>query len=165
MLVKVTIFGAKTERMKLDPIDIEILNELLKNSRLSVRELAARVHRSPTPVFERLKRLESSGVIRAYTLSLDLDKAGRGFTVLCNVKLRHINSEIHELFAKEVERMPQVTECYNVSGVYDYLLKVQVPDMESYRRFVTDTLGHLEMLESVQSVFVMQTIKHASACL
>lgn len=147
------------ETRELDDIDIAIIRELQTDSRLSVRELAMRVHRSPTPVFERLKRLESEKVIKAYTVLVDPDRAGRGFTVFCNVKLSHINTEIHVEFAREVEAMDEVAECYNVSGGFDYMLKVQVPDMKSYRNFVTERLGRLRMLDSVQSVFVMDTIK------
>ena len=143
----------------LDEIDQSILRELKADCRLSVRELAARVHRSPTPVFERVKRMESEGVIRGYTLNLDPEKTGMGFTVFCNVKLRRISTEIHERFASELRNMSEITECYNVSGSFDYLLKVQVPDMSTYRRFVTDRLGRLDMLESVQSVFAMEHIK------
>lgn len=143
----------------LDEIDIAIINELQKDSRLSVRALAQRVHRSATPVFDRLRRLEAEGVIKAYTVRVDLDKVGLGFIVFCNVKLKHISTEIHIEFAREVRSMPEVAECYNVSGSFDYMLKVQVPDMKSYRRFVTDKLGRLPMLDSVQSVFVMEDIK------
>lgn len=143
----------------LDKTDIDIIKALSQDSRMSVRELAFAVHRSPTPVFERLRRLEREGVIKAYTVLVDREKIGRGFTVFCNVKLQNISTENHEGFAREVEAMAEVTECYNVSGSFDYLLKVQVPDMKSYRNFVTDTLGRLPMLDSVQSVFVMDTIK------
>ncbi|MCX4263991.1 MAG: Lrp/AsnC family transcriptional regulator [Muribaculaceae bacterium] len=146
--------------IQLDKVDLDILRELQRDSRLSVRELAARVHRSATPVFERLRRLESQGVIKGYTVNIDLEKIGRDFIVFCNVKLRRINTEIHERFAAEVAAMPEVTECYNVSGAVDYMLKVQVPDMKAYREFVTARLGGLDMHESVQSVFVMETIKH-----
>lgn len=142
-----------------DDIDLRIIQELQRDSRQSVRELAARVHRSPTPVFERMRRLEQNGVISGYTVRLNLEKIGRNFTVFCKVKLKHINTEIHLEFADEVNKMPEVTECYNVSGDYDYILKVQVSDMKSYRKFVTDRLGHLPMLDSVQSVFIMETIK------
>lgn len=90
-----------------------------------------------------------------------MDKIGRGFTVFCNVRLRHINTQIHVDFAREVQAMPEVSECYNVSGEFDYMLKVQVPDMKSYRQFVTGRLGLLSMLDSVQSVFVMEDIKQA----
>lgn len=146
---------------ELDTIDIAIINELQKDSRLSVRELASRVHRSATPVFERLKRLEADGIITGYTVRLNLDKIGRGFTVFCNVRLKHINTDIHVAFAQAVHEMAEVAECYNVSGAFDYMLKVQVPDMHTYRHFVTDKLGQLEMLDSVQSVFVMEDIKQS----
>lgn len=143
----------------LDETDRKILMELQADSRLSVRQLAARVHRSSTPVHERLHRLEESGVIKAYTIEIDREKAGCGFTVFCNVKLSHINSEMHEAFATAVMDMAEVSECHNISGDYDYMLKVEVPDMKSYRRFVTETLGRLPMLDAVHSVFVMDTIK------
>ena len=140
----------------LDEIDMAIITQLQKDSRLSVRELAQRVHRSPTPVFERVKRLENDGIIKAYTIKVNADRLGKGFTVFCNVRLKHINTEIHEAFASEVRHMDEVVECYNVSGAFDYMMKVQVPDMKNYRSFVTDKLGRLDMLDSVQSVFVME---------
>lgn len=140
----------------LDEIDMAIISQLQKDSRLSVRELAQRVHRSPTPVFERVKRLENDGIIKAYTIKVNADRLGKGFTVFCNVRLKHINTEIHEAFASEVRHLDEVVECYNVSGAFDYMMKVQVPDMKNYRSFVTDKLGRLDMLDSVQSVFVME---------
>lgn len=150
---------------EIDSTDIDMLRALQQNSRLSVRELAAKVHRSTTPVFERLKRLEADGVIKNYTVTIDMERIGRGFTVFCNVRLRHINTEIHNDFASEARSMPEVTECYNVSGEFDYMLKVQVPDMKAYRHFVTERLGRLSMLDSVQSVFVMEEIKQTPALL
>lgn len=146
--------------MSLNQIDVDILKALMQDARLSIRELAARVHRSATPVYERLKRLESTGVIKRYTVLLDEDAIGRGFTVFCNVSLKHISTDIHREFAAAMARMPEVAECYNVSGDYDYMLKVQVPDMKAYRTFVTEKLGRLEMLGSVHSVFAMEKIKH-----
>ena len=146
---------------ELDQTDIDIIRALQADARLSVRELAAKVHRSTTPVFERLRRLEADGVIKSYSAQIDMDKIGRGFTVFCNVRLSHINTQIHIDFAREVEAMPEVSECYNVSGEFDYMLKVQVPDMKSYRRFVTDRLGLLPMVDSVQSVFVMEDLKRS----
>lgn len=142
-----------------DDTDMEIIRALQVNSRLSVRELAAKIHRSPTPTFERLRRLEQSGVIRGYTVRVEPESLGYDFTVFCNVRLSRINTEIHAEFARAVGAMPEVTECYNVSGSFDYMLKVRVRDMHGYRTFVTDKLGRLPMIDSVQSVFVMDTIK------
>lgn len=145
----------------LDETDLDIIRVLQENCRLSVRELSAKVHRSPTPVFERLRRLESEGIIKSYGARIDMEKIGRGFTIFCNVKLKQINTDIHTEFSEEVDKMIEVSECYNVSGKFDYLLKVQVPDMKSYRLFVTDRLGQLPMLDSVESVFVMEEIKQS----
>lgn len=143
----------------LDQTDFDIIEALREDGRLTVRQLASKVHRSATPVFERLKRLESSGVISGYTAIVDQEKLGKGFTVFCNVKLRNINRDIHTEFAKTVSLMAEVSECYNVSGSFDYMLKVQVGDMKSYRQFITDRLGMLESLGSVESVFVMEKVK------
>lgn len=144
---------------ELDDVDYSILRALKANARLSIRELAAKVHRSPTPVFERMRRLETEGVIKSYSAVIDMEKLGRGFVVFCNVSLKHINTSIHVDFARMVNEMPEVVECYNVSGSFDYMLKVQVPDMKAYRKFVTDILGNIDILESVHSVFVMETVK------
>ena len=145
---------------QLDKVDIDILRELQRDSRLSVRELAARVHRSATPVFERLRRLESEGVIKGYTLNIDFEKVGRDFIVFCNVKLRRINTEIHERFAAEVAAMNEVTECYNISGQFDYLLKIQASSMKTYREFVLNVLGAMPEVYSFESTFVMDELKH-----
>lgn len=147
-------------KRELDLTDMAIIEQLRSDSRLSIRELANRVHRSATPVFERVRRLESDGVIRRYTIDVDAEALGIGFTVFCNVKLDRINADIHREFAAAINEMPQVKECYNVSGAYDYLLKVQVREMGSYREFVTEKLGRLPMVGSVQSVFAMDQIKH-----
>lgn len=151
--------------MNIDETDLNILKELIQDSRLSVRELSSRVHRSSTPVFERLRRLENEKIIKQYTIVVDEDAIGRGFTVFCNVSLKQISTEIHQEFAEAVAGMNEVVECYNVSGDFDYMLKVQVPDMKTYRKFVTDKLGRLMVLNSVQSVFVMEQIKRESGSL
>lgn len=127
---------------KLDKVDLQILQALQDNARLTTRELASRVSLSSTPVFERLKRLEREGYIMKYVAVLNADKLNRGFVVFCKVKLT------------------QVTECYNISGGYDYLLKVNVTDMKSYRDFILNVLGRLDYLSSIESVFVMDEIKH-----
>ncbi len=144
---------------ELDSVDFAILRALKADARLSVRELAAKVHRSPTPVFERMRYMESEGVIKSYSAVLDMEKLGRGFMVFCNVSLKHINTSIHVDFAHMVNDMDEVVECYNVSGAFDYMLKVQVPDMKTYRRFVTEKLGNIDILDSVHSVFVMEVVK------
>ena len=146
-----------------DAVDLAILRELQRDGRLTTRQLAMRVHRSPTAVFERVKRLENEGYIRRYTAVLDADKLGRGFVVYCQVKLRFMNKSIAGDFIGRVAAIPEVTECYNVSGSFDSLLKVQVRSMVEYREFLLDKLGTIDSLGSVESTFVMSQIKHDSS--
>lgn len=145
---------------QLDDVDIDILRTVQNDGRLTVREIAAQVHRSPTPVFERLRRLERNGYIRKYVALLDADKLGRGFMVFCQVKLHHINRDIAGRFIEWVDALPEVTECYNVSGSFDYLLKIYASSMKDYQEFVLNKLGTFEHLGSIESTFVMSEVKH-----
>lgn len=131
-----------------------------ENARLTVKELAAKVRLSSTPVFERLKRLEEGGYIKKYMAVLDAGKLDRGFVVFCNVKLRRMNRDIAGEFARIVQDIPEVTECYNISGGFDYLLKIHAPDMKYYQEFILNVLGTIESLGSIESMFVMDEVKH-----
>ena len=143
----------------LDETDLLILKTLQKNAKLTTKELAEAVHLTPTPVFERQKRLERQGYIRKYVAVLDAEKLGMGMQVYCKVKLKQINREIAESFQRRIMRIPEVTECYNTSGAYDYLLKVRARDMKQYLEFVLTKLGDIETVGSIESTFVMSEIK------
>lgn len=145
---------------KLDKVDLQILRTLQENSRLTTKELATRVSLSSTPVFERLKRLEANGYIKKYIAVLDAEKLNQGFMVFCKVKMQHINYDIATQFAQIISGIPEVTECYNISGSFDYLLKIHAPDMKYYQSFILNVLGRVENLSSLESVFVMDVIKH-----
>lgn len=144
----------------IDKTDIGILRALQENGRLTIKELAAQVNLSSTPVFERLRRLEANGYIKKYMAVLDADKLNRGFMVFCNVKMKHLNREIAQNFMDIVQNIPEVTECYNISGSFDYLLKIHVPDMKHYQQFCLNVLGTIENLSSLESTFVMDEVKH-----
>jgi Lrp/AsnC family leucine-responsive transcriptional regulator len=143
----------------LDETDLQILRTLQKNAKLTTKELADAVHLTPTPVFERQKRLERQGYIKKYVAILDPDKLGLGLLVFCKVKLTQINHEIADAFVRRIMRIPEVTECYNTSGQYDYLLKVRAANMKQYQEFVLNKLGEIENLSSIESTFVMSEIK------
>ncbi|GAA6252808.1 Lrp/AsnC family transcriptional regulator [Bacteroides thetaiotaomicron] len=145
---------------KLDTVDLQILRTLQENARLTVKELALQVNLSSTPVFERLKRLESSGYIKKYIAVLDAEKLNQGFVVFCNVKLRKMNRDIAAEFTRIVQGIPEVTECYNISGSFDYLLKIHAPNMKYYQEFILNVLGTVESLGSLESIFVMDEVKH-----
>lgn len=146
----------------LDETDLQILRTLQKNAKLTTKELAEAVHLTSTPVFERQKRLERQGYIRRYVAVLDAEKLGLGLLVFCKVKLKQINHEIADTFSRRIQRIPEVTECYNTSGSYDYLLKVRVADMKQYQEFVLNKLGEIECLGSIESTFVLGEVKQNS---
>lgn len=145
---------------KLDKVDLQILRTLQENARLTTKELAAQVSLSSTPAFERLKRLEREGYIKKYIAVLDADKLNQGFVVFCNVKLRRMNKDIAMEFTRIVQQIPEVTECYNISGSYDYLLKIHAPNMKYYQEFIINVLGTVDSLGSLESMFVMDEVKH-----
>ena len=147
----------------LDATDLQILRALQENARLTTKQLAARVNLSTTPVFDRLKRLERSGFIRQYVAVLDAEKLGRGFTVFCSVKLKQMNRAVAQDFISVIKDIPQVAECYNISGEYDYLLKIQAPDMKYYNEFIINVLGTIDSIGSILSSFVMDEIKNTHA--
>lgn len=144
----------------LDDVDISILRELQANARLSYKELGAIVNLSSTPVFERVKRLEREGYIKRYVCVLDAEKLNKGFVVFCSVKLSPLNKKVAQDFCATIMDIPEVTECYNISGQYDYMLKVHAPDMKYYQEFVLNVLGELPMLGSLTSTFVMEEVKN-----
>lgn len=143
----------------LDDIDLQILKTLQRNAKLTTKELADAVHLTPTPVFERQKRLERQGYIKRYVAVLDPEKLGQGLQVFCKVKMKQINHEIADAFVRRIQRIPEVTECYNTSGAYDYLLKVRARDMKQYQEFVLNKLGEIDSLASIESTFVMSEVK------
>ena len=147
----------------IDKTDIQILRVLQENARITVKDLALKVHLSPTPVFERLKRLERSGFIKKYVAVLDAEKLNLGFVVFCSVKLKQMSREVARTFVSIIRDIPQVAECYNISGDFDYLLKIYAPDMQYYNNFLINTLGTIDSIVSILSSFVMKEIKNTHA--
>ena len=144
----------------LDGIDIMILRELQKDAKLTTKELAAKVNLSPSPVFERQKRLEREGYIRRYVAVIDPIKAGNGIMVLCNVRLKHHSKEFSRQFTSVISEIDEVVECFNTSGDYDYLLKIYARNMHDYQDFVLGTLGDLDCIGSLHSIFVIGEVKN-----
>ena len=149
----------ETNIHELDAIDIQILRILQDNSRLTTKELAQKIHLSVTPTYERQRRLERMGYIKGYVAVLDANKMERGFMVLCNVSMKQINKQIANNFCVTVGTWNEVTECYNISGDGDYLLKVCVSSMQKYQQFILDKLGDFPYISRVRSFFVMDTLK------
>ena len=144
----------------IDTIDLQLLNILHDNSSYTTKELAKMVNLSPSPVFERVKRLEKNGYIKKYIAILDPEKLNQGFTVYCNIKLKQHDRGIGNEFVEDILKIDEVTECYNISGEYDFLLKVTARDMKHYQDFVFNKLGSVKSIGSTHSMFVMAEIKN-----
>ena len=102
---------------------------------------------------------ESVGFIHKYVAVLDAEKLERGFVVFCNISMKQINTRIAEDFQQQVEGWNEVSECYNVSGTCDYMMKVFVSSMNKYQKFIIEKLGTLDYIARIQSTFVMDTLK------
>lgn len=142
-----------------DQYDLAILREVQENAKITIKDLSDRISLSPTPTFERLKKLEKDGIIKGYFARLDAKKLGLGLTVMCHVSLQHHQQELIEKFQSEIIGFDEVMDCYHIAGMYDYLLKVVVNDMDAYQLFVSKKLASLDNIGNVQSSFVMSELK------
>lgn len=144
----------------LDDTDRKILRILQRNSDLTVKELAAKLHLSTSPTFERQKRLERDGYIERYMAVVNPHKVGNGIMVLCNIRLKQHSQELIQEFMDVVQNLEEITECYNTSGDYDFLIKVYTHDMKSYQQFMLNTLGTINCIGSLHSIFVIDETKN-----
>lgn len=149
--------------IKLDDTDKDILKYLQQDAKLTTKELAGRLNLSPTPVYERIRRLENEGAILKYVAIVDREKVGKDLMVLCNIRLKEHEKKAGTKFVSEIISMPEVLECLNISGDYDFQLKVVVSDMREYQSFIMNKLASLENIGSTQSIFVMGEIKNETA--
>src|ERR1044071_6977381 len=148
-----------TMSITLDEKDQAILRLLQHNARITIKEISDKVHLSTTPVHERIKRMEDTGVIKQYATLVDHTKVKKGLMVICYVSLRQHNKSAGAKFIKMVQEMNEVIECYNISGEIDFMLKVMAENMDDYYNFHVNKLSESENIGHVQSVFVMGVIK------
>ncbi|MBC7389474.1 MAG: Lrp/AsnC family transcriptional regulator [Opitutaceae bacterium] len=149
--------------MQLDITDKSLLRLLQQNARYTTKELSEKLHLSATPVYERQRKLEKEGFINRYVAILNKEKLGIKLLVFCHVKLKQHERGMAETFVKAIQLVEEVMECYNISGEYDFMLKVVVADMPAYQDFIMNKLTMIENIGSTQSVFVMGEIKTGTA--
>ena len=142
-----------------DEKDYAILRLLQENARITIKEISTRVHLSTTPVHERIKRMEESGVIKQYATLVDHTRVKKGLMVICYVSLKQHSKNAGDKFIKTIRELNEVIECYSISGEFDFMLKVVCEDMNTYYDFHVNKLSAIENIGHVQSVFVMGVIK------
>lgn len=145
--------------LTLDEKDMAILRLLQQNARITVKEISDTIHLSTTPVHERIKRMEEMGVIKQYATLVDHAKVKKGLMVICYVSLKQHNKNAGLKFIKAIQEMHEVIECYNISGEFDFMLKVVAENMDAYYDFHVNKLSQVENMGHLQSVFVMGIIK------
>ena len=143
----------------LDSKDLAILRLLQENARITVKEISSKIHLSTTPVHERIKRMEAEGVIKQYATLVDHTKVKKGLMVICYVSLKQHSKNAGQKFIKTIHELHEVIECFNISGEFDFMLKVVCEDMNAYYDFHVNTLSQIENVGHVQSVFVIGVIK------
>jgi len=148
---------------ELNRIDRNILRTLQNDARISYAELAREIGLSTTPCKERVKRLEREGVIRGYQAILDPEYLDRGLVVFVQIRLNRTSQDIFEEFKRSAYDLPEVQECYLVSGNFDYLIKARVADMAAYREFLGETLLTLPGVQESTSYVVMEQVKETLA--
>ena len=148
---------------RLDAIDRRILEHLQDNARISNVDLAARVGISASPCWRRVRELEESGVISNYVTLIDAASVGLTVSVFVNVSLERQVERQLDVFQNAIRDRPEVMECYLMTGEADFLLRVVVPDLMAYERFLMDHLTRVPGIASIKSSFALKQVKYRTA--
>lgn len=142
-----------------DGVDRRILRELSADARIANNELAERVGLSASACLRRLRRLEESGAIRGYTALVNPAVEGWTMTAIASVRLSRQHEDEIVMFEEAVRRWDEVLECHLVTGTRDYVLKVMSGGLEDYERFIKEKIARLKCVDTIETSFVMNTIK------
>ncbi|MCC7303669.1 MAG: Lrp/AsnC family transcriptional regulator [Bacteroidia bacterium] len=143
---------------KLDTTDRQILRLLQRDGTLNIKQVADEVGLTATPAYERIRRMERSGIISKYVALLNREKAGKPLMVFCHVSLQLHSKPQLKKFESSIVKFDEVMECHHTAGANDYLLKILVRDMNEYSAFITNKLAALDNISRVQSSFVMTEV-------
>ena len=148
--------------MTLDATDKKLINLLQKDSKQTTKQLSLQLNLSVTAVYERIKKLEKENVIEKYVAIINKNKVEKSFLVFCHIKLIQHTKEYVTTFEREILKLQEVSECFHVSGDYDYILKIYVKDMDAYRNFMLTKLTTIKFIGSTHSTFVIEKVKNTT---
>ena len=149
----------KEQMTTLDKTDLAILKLLQENARITIKEISEKVHLSTTPVHERIRWMEETGVIKQYVTIVNGARVKKGLMVICYVSLKQHSKNAGDKFIRSILEMEEVIECLTISGEFDFMLKVVTENMDTYYDFHVNKLSAIENMGNVQRVFVMGVIK------
>ncbi len=146
-------------KAKLDAIDRKILGLLQSNSNITNAQLAIEVGLSPAPTLERVKKLETQGVIKSYHAVVDMAAVGLGVCTFVTVSLKGHNKDNISKFMSAISSIPEVIECHHVTGQADFILKVVAPDIPAYQNLLLEKVTNIEVVDNMQSIIILSTNK------
>lgn len=146
----------------MDEIDLKLLRILQRDAMLPIAELAERIGLSHTPCWRRVRRLEEAGVIRKRVAILDPASVDLPVSVFANVTMASHQKAALTSFERAVEKEAEIVDCYSVTGTSDYLLRISVPDVAAYERYLKEHLVHLPNVDQVHSSFALREVKHTT---
>ena len=149
--------------MQLDSTDKKLINLLQNDSKQTTKKLSLQLNLSVTAVYERIKKLETQKVIAKYVAIINKNKIEKSFLVFCHLKLIQHSREYVTTFEREIIKLEEVSECFHVSGDFDYILKIYVKDMEEYRNFMVSKLTAIKYIGSTHSIFAIEQVKNTTA--
>ncbi|RSK40242.1 Lrp/AsnC family transcriptional regulator [Mangrovimonas spongiae] len=149
--------------MILDSVDKKLIALLQDDCKQTTKALSLKLNLSVTAVYERIKKLEKSGVIDKYVALIKKEAVNKSFVVFCHIKLVQHTHDYVVQFEKEVTKLEEVMSCYHISGDYDYLIQVVVKDMEAFREFLVNKLTSINHIGSTHSMFVINEVKYTTA--
>ena len=147
----------------MDAIDKKLILLLQEDCKQTTKQLSLQLNLSVTAVYERIKKLEKEDIIKRYVAIINRDKIDKSFLVFCHVKLIQHSREYVTIFEREIMELDEVSECFHVSGDYDYILKIYVKNMEEYRNFMVSKLTSIKYIGSTHSIFNICEVKHSNA--
>ncbi len=147
--------------LKLDEIDRKILDILQSNAKITNAQLSKDIGLSPAPTLERVKKLESSGIIKSYHALLDTDKIGLGVHTFVQVTLKGHNKKNIDHFLNEINMIDEVVECHHITGSGDFILKVIAKDISCYQKIMLEKVSEIEVVDSLQSMVILSTFKNS----
>lgn len=148
--------------MKLDATDKRLLELLQLDAKRNVKELAAELKMTKSPVYDRIKRYDREGIIKKYVAVLDVEKIENYMVVFCSVSLESQRLESINAFKEAAMKIPEVVESYLMGGANDFLLKVVVKNLDDYHKFSSGKLAALPNVSQIRSSFVLDEVKKSS---
>lgn len=147
---------------RIDEMDCQILEELQRDGRITVKDLSEKLGLSPTPIFERIKKLEKAGIIDHYAAILNHKKVGKTLYAFAHISLKDHSKELVEQFTKQINSIEEVLECHYVTGDTDFILKILINNMEQYREFVMNSLFDMSNIANVETFLSLSVSKQSN---